>query len=108
MNRCCTSKDARKLFLQENPRKAAREIRKAAAFMSLHTELATEKGKRAMIASIRELDDLGNRVERGSVKSASQLDVAFARTHHALAFHHQDKATESWVRRRTRSPLGRG
>lgn len=77
-------KDARKLFLQENPRKAAREIRKAAAFMSLYAELATEKGKRALIASIRELDHLGDQVERGTVKSVNQLDDALPESNRPL------------------------
>lgn len=81
---------------------AGRHIRKGAEFLRREARHATAKGKRALEHSIDELDRLANAVERGTVSSIDEVKSAFARAHHALAYHHQEKASESWLRRRVK------
>jgi len=81
---------------------AGRHIRQGAEFLRRQAGQATAKGKQALQRSIDELDRLADAVERGTESSIDEVKSAFARAHHALAYHHQEKASESWLRRRVK------
>jgi hypothetical protein len=51
------------------------------------------------MASTQELGKLTDQVQKGTVRSARELDEAFARAHYALARYYQSKAPESWARK---------
>jgi hypothetical protein len=85
---------ARESFLKGYIAEAADEIRIASAFMKLETARATEEGKKALMASIDELNDLADEVETNIVADTTQLDEAFALANHALATHRYLKAQE--------------
>lgn len=93
---------ARENFVKRSTRESAEEIRTGAAYVKLEAVRAQGDTKRALIKSGQELDDLADRVERGTVTSVSELDVEFARTDHALASHHYIKASEAWSRKETK------
>lgn len=88
-------------FLKKDFKGAAAEIRKGTNFVKLETARATGEGKKTLTASIDELEKLASDVEKGTVKSANDLGKAFARVHHALAFHHHMQASEAWAKKET-------
>ncbi len=79
---------------------AARQIRRGVEFLTRESKHATAKGKEALDRSIHELSALADSVESGATNSVDDLKGAFARAHHALAYHYQQRASESWLRRR--------
>lgn len=89
----------RESFLKKDLKAAAHEIREAAAFLKLEAGRATAEGKKALLASIRELEKLAEGVERGTVTAVKDLDALFARAHQALAKHHHLKAAASWAKK---------
>jgi hypothetical protein len=92
---------AREDFFKKNMKAAADEMRKGAAFMKLEAGRATEAGKKPLMDSIQELEELADSVEKGTVTSTSELGHAFARAHTALATHYRLKAAESWATKET-------
>jgi hypothetical protein len=90
---------ARESFLKRDVKTAASEIRKGAAFLKLEAGRAEGDTKKALLASIKELEDLEDKVEKGTVHSAKEMDDVFARAHQALADHHYVKASESWTKK---------
>jgi hypothetical protein len=91
--------EARYNFLKLEAKIAAEDIRKGAGFLRLEAGRATEDGKKALMASVNELEQLAKRVEQGTVKSSKELDDAFAHAHQALAKHHYLKAMEYWSKK---------
>jgi hypothetical protein len=83
---------ARQSLLRKDAKAAAAEIREGAAFLAGEAGRATGKGKQALMASVHELERLASEVEKGSVRSAKELEGAFARAHHALAQRHPKSA----------------
>jgi len=90
---------ARENFFKKDMKASAAEIRKGATFLKMQESRATAEGKKALKASIDELEKLANKVEKGTVPSVKELDNVFARAHHALALHHKLKASESWAKK---------
>jgi hypothetical protein len=93
--------NAHENFLKKDFKGAAAEIRKATAFLKLEAARATGEGKKGITASVDELEKLASDVEKGTVKSAEDMDKAFARAHHALAVHHHMQASEAWAKKET-------
>ena len=89
----------REFFLKKDLKAAAHEIREATAFLKLEAGRATEEGKKALLASVRELDKLVEGVERGTVTAVKDLDSVFARAHQALGRHHHLKSGASWAKK---------
>ena len=87
---------ARNHYLQKRAKIAADEIRKGAAFLKLESGRAAEKTKEGLDASVKELEEFAEKVEKETVTSVKKLDDAFARAHHALAKHHYQRALEYW------------
>ena len=77
----------------------ATEIRKATSYVRLEAGRATGEAKQALQSSVAELDKLAASVEKGAVKDAKALDMAFTHANHALALAHRVKAAESWARK---------
>jgi len=92
---------ARESFLKKDMKTAADEIRKGAAFLKLEAGRATEAGKKPLMDSIQELEELADSVEKGTVTSTNELDHTFARAQSALATHYRLMATESWAKKET-------
>ena len=89
---CHHFEEARATLIAMDPRLAATHLRTSAAFLKLEAARATPQGRVPLVASARELANLAEAVEQGSVREASSLDGAFARAHYALAAHHCLKA----------------
>jgi hypothetical protein len=81
-------------FMKKDLKAAARELRKAAAFVKLESSRATAEGKKGLDSSYNELKKLADDVEKGATTSVKDLETVFARTHYALARHHYLKAVE--------------
>lgn len=79
---------------------ASRQIRHGVELLKREAKHATAKGKVALNRSIRELSTLADSVEKGTVVSMDNMKAAFAQAHHALAYHYQQRAAESWLQGR--------
>ena len=79
---------------------ASRQIRRSIELLKREAKHATKKGKQALDRSILELSNLADAVESGATNSVDELKAAFARSHHALAYHYQQRAADSWLRQR--------
>ncbi len=93
---------ARKNYLQAAWADAASDIHKAAALLKLEATRATTEGRGALMTSAKDLDQLGDRVHSGAVKTLDRLDSSFARADYALARHHYLKASEFWAKNDTK------
>ncbi len=93
---------ARESFLKRDMKAAAAEIHTATGFLKLQAARASGGTKKALHASIKELDELARDVEKGTVATADKLEQPFARALHALAEHHHQKASQSWAKRATK------
>jgi len=82
---------------------ASRQIRRGVELLNRESKHATAKGKEALDLSIRELSDLADSVESGAEHSVENLKGAFARAHHALAYHYKQRASESILQRNFRA-----
>ena len=82
-------------FLKKDLKAAASKIEKGVGFLKVEAARATGDVKKALLESAHELEKLASEVKAGAVKSAKDLDGAFARAHYALARHHQEKAREA-------------
>lgn len=96
---------ARESFFKKDMKTAADEIRKGGAFLKLEAGRATEAGKKSLMASIRELEELTDSVEKGTATSTDELDHVFTRAHSALATHYRLMAAESWAKKKTSKAL---
>lgn len=95
--------NAHENFMRKDLKGAARELRKAAAFIKLESGRATEEGKLLLVSSYNELGKLANDVEKGTITSVKDFEAAFARAHQALAKHHYLMAIEA----QTKKEVGR-
>jgi hypothetical protein len=93
---------AHEFFLKKDFKAAAAEIRNAAKLLKQEAEKATTDGKKALTASVNELEKLAKDVEKGTVTSDKKLKDAFARAEHALAKHHYLNASEQWAKKDTK------
>lgn len=79
---------ARDSFVAGKVKQTAKHLRDAVAYLRLEAARATPNGKTALEASIAELKQLADVVEKEQVKSVRTLEQAFARAHYALSGHH--------------------
>lgn len=86
---------AKTAFEQKDNVTAAKDIRKAIAFIHLDEARATGSTKASLQAVTEDLAGLATTVENNQVTSASELDNAFVRAHQALATYHQTRAVEA-------------
>ena len=94
-----TFQKARKDYLQKDMKAAADEVRKGAAYLKSEAAAAKGKGKEALTASYRELEKLAGELEKGTVKTAKEMEMAFARAYNALATNSHVKSAESWAKK---------
>jgi hypothetical protein len=90
---------ARQDYLQKDMKAAAAEVHKAAEWMKSEAAAAKGKGKEALTASYRELEKLAGELEKGTVKSVKEIEMAFARAYNALATNSRVKSAEAWSKK---------
>jgi hypothetical protein len=88
---------ARKDYLQKDMKAAAAEVRKGAAYLKSEAAVAKGKGKEALTASYQEIEKLAGELEKGTVKTVKEMEMAFARAYNALATNSHVKSAESWA-----------
>ena len=72
---------------------AAAEIRKGTVFMEFEASRATEKQQKEIIlATVKELNNLADRVQNGKLKDIASLNLSFARANLTLARFYTEKA----------------
>lgn len=76
---------------------AATEVRKAASFMRLESARASGEARKDLDAAIARLETAARGLERGTLKTAAELDRTFATANHALALAQRANAAESWA-----------
>ncbi|MGF1486474.1 MAG: hypothetical protein ACFBSE_05110 [Prochloraceae cyanobacterium] len=82
-----------KKFFPTNKDVAASEIRKGTVFLEFEASRATEKQQQeTILATVKELNNLADRVQKGEVKDSANLDRAFAKANLTLAEFYTDKA----------------
>ena len=86
-------------FLRHEWNAAAEEIRKGGAFLKLEAARADADTKKALTASVKMLGELADEVKSGAVRSAKDLQNAFAMAEQTLARHHYLKATAAWAKK---------
>ena len=86
-------------YLQKDLNAAAKEIRKAAAFMKSEAEKGGAIGKEALTESYQNLEKLADEVKKGAVTTVGTLETAFARSYHALAANSAGKSTEAFTKK---------
>ncbi len=96
-----TFQKAKQEYLQKNMDAAAKQIKKGAAYMKAQADKATAKGKEALTASAKELDQLADDTKKGAVTSEKKMEAAFARAYLALANNDHIKSTESWAKKQS-------
>ena len=79
---------ARDRFFNNDRASAALHMRKAAVFLKISAQNATEKTEQNLRYSVSELESPASGVESGTVSSIRTLEHAFSRAEHAMAQHH--------------------
>jgi hypothetical protein len=82
----------------ENPGLASYDLRTAAAYMKIEAERAQGNYKKALKASIDEVEHAAGLIEDGTDIETGDLTRMFARAHYALAQHHLRRASAYWKR----------
>jgi len=91
--------EARKYHENKDWKAAARELRTAAAFLTLEAARAEKKAKEGLDTSSQELKKLASDLDGGVVVTTKALDRSIAAASKALAVHHNVKAAESWAKK---------
>ncbi len=78
---------------------AAREVRKADAYVRLEAGRAAADMRGGLEAADRDLQSLARSLDRGTATSEQTMKATFARTERALALSHRAKAAEAWSRK---------
>lgn len=76
---------AKEAYIKKDHKASADEIRKGAAMLKKDEAAATGAKKKALAASVIELDKLAADMEKGKVASVKRLDDVFARADRAVA-----------------------
>jgi len=97
-----TFQKARKDYLQKDMKAAADEVRKGAAYLKSEAAAATGKSKEALTASYLELEKLAGEMEKGTVKTVKEMEMAFARAYNALAANSHMKSAEAWAKKESK------
>jgi hypothetical protein len=84
---------------------ASHDLRTAAAYLKVEAARGRGASKKALKASIQELEDTAGRIKDGAVIPDGEMDRMFARAHLALAEHHYDRVSDllklkekGWIR----------
>jgi hypothetical protein len=80
-----TFQQAKKDYLDKNLDSASRQIQKGAVYMKAKAAKASVKGKKALDASAKELDQLAHDVKKGAVTSVKIIEAVIDRAYVALA-----------------------
>jgi hypothetical protein len=83
----------------KNATEAAAEIRKATALLKQEANNAKGEARQLLLESSKELGGLADQVQKGTVKTAQDLDNAFSRAQTALASYYQQRAQNSWTKK---------
>ena len=86
---------AKEDFLNKDYSRAAQEIRKGTAFLRLEAHHASGEIKSALLASVKEIDQLAKQVKQGQVQNVKLLDDAFAQGHLAATRFYDAKAQQA-------------
>jgi len=86
---------ARENFIKKELKLAAEDFHKASVYLRLQAGRAMEEGQEILLDSIRELDELAAKIEKGTAISVAELDQAFSRAHQSLAQQHYLKAVKT-------------
>ena len=87
---------ARSRFRINEEKSAAREIQKAAGWMSWASSHATPETKQHLLDSATELKAVAKELQSGSAYSAQKMDSALSRSAHSLANWHLTRAKSWW------------
>lgn len=91
--------DAATAYAKKDYKASAAEIRKAISFLRLESKRAAGAAKKALDASVTQLEQLASATEKGAVKDVQTMKKAFATVNHALALERRSKAADSLVRK---------
>ncbi len=86
-------------FTKGDSAAASREIRRGADFLHTIAERATGKIKEDLFRSYGELGKLSDDIEKGTVKSSTDLREAFSHAHQALAEYYHARLKDSWLKK---------
>jgi hypothetical protein len=90
---------ARESFIKKELKASSEAIRKAVENLGALEIRAARDREKAYLESIEGLRKLADRVEKGTVKSVKEIDMAFVQASHNLAQHHYIKGMSSWGRK---------
>lgn len=76
-----------------HPGQAAHDLRTAAAYLKIEAERGRGDSKKAIKASVHELERGADQIKDGIVIHISDIESMFARAHYALAEHHYERAS---------------
>ena len=76
---------AHESFLKGEMNKAAEQIKKAAAYVRKEADKVTKDAKEGLKKAADDLEELGQGVKKGTVKSSNELKKTFARVDYELA-----------------------
>jgi hypothetical protein len=89
-------------FVKKDFKAAANDIKGGAEILRKDAEQATAEGKKALMKSVDELEQLAKDVETGVAVSDKKLKSAFARAEQALAENNYLKASKEWTKQKTK------
>ena len=99
---------AQESFVKGDMNAAAEHIKKAAAYVRAESGKVTKSSSKAVKKAADDLDNLGNEVKKGAVKSPDVLKKSFAKADHALAkAWHETAAAEHKAGRSSTNALAR-
>ncbi len=91
-------REARRQLKVGNKKAAAADIRAAASLIRLEAARPDAEDKDSLLSSAADLDKLAQSVEKGDVKSPSELNQTFAKADLALASHYHMMAKDELLR----------
>lgn len=74
---------ARQYFLNKDSKSAARHVREGAAFLSRESDKVSGENKDRLSAAVKDLNNLADGLEKGTVASINQLDSVFTKANRA-------------------------
>lgn len=90
---------ARESYVRKDLTAAGAALREASAFLKLAADSAPEESRRRLQSSADDLDGLADKVIKGDVRTAANLDAIFARAQGAEAERHHADALGAWARK---------
>ncbi|MFC1585736.1 hypothetical protein ACFL5V_09335 [Fibrobacterota bacterium] len=93
---------ARNRFLEEDYEESAYSIRKAAAYLGLHSDYTKGEYKKDLKTYAKDLLVIAKQVEKGKVKSVKEMDTLFGKVYTSLAGYAKEKSKQSWTKKAVR------